>query len=187
MKTNELGEGASLMATEDKSQVPPLSSEDEKEAQRESDRLGEKQNGAFNTTHKRTGFEDKSLWDKLNVLGTLAIPLIIALATIGFGLLQVHLTELQHQNDIQLADDQQQEATLKAYLDDMTTLLLDKKLGSQDQGALTASAQAAVIARAKTLTALRRLTNPQRKATVVQFLYQSQLIGYYDFTKKSLH
>ena len=40
---------------------------------------------------KPTGFEDKTLWDKLDLFAKLALPLIIALATIGFGLLQSHL------------------------------------------------------------------------------------------------
>ena len=77
------------MATEDKSQLPPFSPEDEKEAQKELDRLHkrlrENEKGAINVKRKRTGFEDKSLWDKLNLFGTLAIPVILALATIGFG------------------------------------------------------------------------------------------------------
>ena len=188
------------MPTEDKPWLPPFSPEDEKEAQKELARLRKRlqnnANGAFNTTHKRTGFEDKTLWDKLNIFGTLAIPIILALATIGFGLWQAHLADLQHQNDLKIAqdsrqndlkiaDDQQQETTLKAYLDDMTTLLLDKKLGSHDKADKAASDEAAVIARAKTLTALRRLTDPRRKATVVQFLYEAHLIGYLSFDTTS--
>src|SRR5215469_14192552 len=84
---------------------------------------------------KRTGFEGKTRWDKLNLFGTLAIPLIIALATIGFGLLQIHLADLQHQQDQRLAQqqheadqqsalDQQRQATLVTYLDNMNNLLL---------------------------------------------------------------
>jgi len=88
------------------------------------------------------------------------------------------IAEANRQNDLKIADDQQQEAALKAYLDDMTTLLLDKKLGSQAVADKVASAQAAIIARAKTLTVLSRLSDPQRKATVVQFLYEAHLIGY---------
>ena len=86
---------------------------------------------------KRTGFEDKTLWDKLNLSGTLAIPLIIALATIGFGWWQVHLSDLQHLSDQRLAQqqheadqqsalDQQRQATLVTYLDNMNELLLNR-------------------------------------------------------------
>ena len=145
---------------------------------------------------KQTGFKGKTLWDWLNLSGTLAIPIMVVLVTIGFGWWQVHLADTQHLNDIniaatryandqQLANDQQQETTLKAYLDDMTTLLLEKKLGSQDKADTVASAKAAVIARAKTLTTLHRL-NALRKATVVQFLYEAHLIGYLSDTTPSI-
>src|SRR6266568_6816557 len=134
-----------------------------------------------------TGFAGKTLWDWLQLLGVFAIPLVIAGATLLFSIQQAHLADLQHLSDLKIADDQQQEATLKAYLDDMTTLLLDKKLGSQAAADKTASAEAAVIARAKMLTALSRLTDPQLKARVVQFLYEANLIGYYDSTHSSLH
>src|SRR5436309_1795649 len=85
--------GVTIMSTEDKSQIPLFSPEDEKEAQKELKRLRKHGNGVFKATHKRTGFEDKTLWDKLNLFGTLAIPIIIALATIGFGLFQIHLAD----------------------------------------------------------------------------------------------
>jgi uncharacterized protein YjbI with pentapeptide repeats len=125
----------------------------------------------------------------LQLLGVLAVPLVVAGATFLFSTQQAQLTDLQHQNDLRIAqdnrqndlkiaDDQQQETTLKAYLDDMTILLLDKKFGSQTVADKAASAEAAVVARAKTLIALRRLTNPQRKAAVVQFLYEARLVGY---------
>jgi uncharacterized protein YjbI with pentapeptide repeats len=133
-------------------------------------------NNARSKWFKWTGFAGKTLWDWLQLL---IIPIILAGATIGFGLWQAHLADTQHLNDIQIANDQQQEATLEAYLNDMTTLLLDKKLGSQIVADKAASAEAAVVARAKTLTVLSRLTDPQRKARVVQFLYEAHLIGYF--------
>src|SRR5205823_148650 len=55
------------------------------------------------------------------------------------------------------------------------TLLLDKKLGSQVVTDKAASAESAVVARAKTLTALRQL-DPLRKGLLIQFLYEAQLI-----------
>jgi len=125
---------------------------------------------------KWTGFAGKTFWDLLQLL---IIPIILAGATIGFGWWQVHLADLQHLSDLKIADDQQQEATLQSYLDDMTTLLLDKKLGSQVVADKAASDESAVVARAKTLTVLSRLTDPQRKARVVQFLYEAHLIGYF--------
>jgi len=139
---------------------------------------------------EHTDFQrSKTFWDWLQLL---IIPVILAVGALWFnaqqGQMSQHLSDQQHQydlniaatryaNDQHLAQDQQQEATLKAYLDDMTTLLLDKKLGSQAVADKVASAEAAIVARAKTLTALRRLTDPQRKATVVQFLYEANLIN----------
>src|SRR5207237_5754425 len=57
---------------------------------------------------KRSGFENKTLWDKLNFLGTLAIPVILALATIGFGWWQAHLAQQQHDTDQSIANQQHQ-------------------------------------------------------------------------------
>ena len=182
------------MSTENKPSSSLQSPEDEQETQKELTNLSKplQHNGNVppKATHERTGFQDKTLWDKLIVLGILAIAIILILATVGFGLLEVYLADLQHQSDItiaqgnrqnnlRIADDQQQEATLKAYLDDMTTLLLDKNLGSQDAANKTASAAAAVLAHAKTIIALSRLTDPQMKTAVVQFLYEAHLIGYF--------
>jgi uncharacterized protein YjbI with pentapeptide repeats len=126
-------------------------------------------------------FKDKVPFDWLNLLGVLAIPFVVTViglyATQQITQQQTQSSERQHTTDLQIAKDTQEEATLKAYLDDMTTLLLDKKLGSQAVADKPASAEAAVVARAKTLIVLRRL-NALRKVTVVQFLYEAHLIGY---------
>src|SRR6266568_2679010 len=157
-----------------------------------------KEKGFFNRPRKG----GKSLWDWLQLLAALAIPVAIFLGTTWFSY-QLNQTSLQfserqhqndlkiaqdnRQNDLKIANDQQQEATLKAYLDDMTTLLLDKKLGSQATADQTISAEAAVIARSKTIIALSRLVDPQRKATIVQFLHGAQLIGCYECSNHYKH
>ncbi len=178
------------MPIEDKLWLPPLSPKDQK-------RLARIQSDGFiKATYKRIGLSGKTLWDWLQLLAVLAIPVVVAFVSISFSTQQDANNQRQHQidlkiaqdnrqNDLKIADDQQQEATLKAYLDDMTTLLLDKKLGSHDKADKAASDEAAVIARAKTLTALHRLTDPRRKATVVQFLYEAHLIGYFPFDTTS--
>jgi hypothetical protein len=148
----------------------------------------------INSKWKWLGFSGKTLWDWLQLLAILALPVVLAFVWISFSIQQdasnqqQHLVDLKIAQDnrrsaLKIADDQQQEATLKAYLDDMTTLLLGEKLGDQ----APTSAEAAVLARSKTITALSRLTDPQRKAAVVQFLYESHLIGYYDSPHSSLH
>lgn len=120
----------------------------------------------------------------------LLVPLLIFILGGVFTGVQ-YLTSLQiasdnRAQDLQTAKYTQEEATLKAYQDDMTTLLLDKKLGSQAAADKATSAESAVIARSKTIVTLSRLTDPQRKSTVVEFLYQSLLIGYYDYTNSSV-
>src|SRR5712691_9181345 len=168
------------MATEDRLWIPPLSPKD----QQKLDRLRSK---GKKSTSNWTGFAGRTLWDWIQFFAVLAIPIIVAAGTVYFTLqitlqqaqLSIAASEKQHQTDIQIAQDQQQEATLNAYLNDMTTLLLDKKLGSPAVTDKAASAEAAVVARVKTLTVLRRLTDPQRKARVVQFLYEAHLIGYF--------
>ncbi len=138
---------------------------------------------------KSTGFEDKTLWDKLNLLGTLAIPVILALATIGFGLWQGHLADLQHQQDQQLADmqhqqdqqqalDQQRAIILQTYIDNIQDLLLNHNLLKSSPSDLTNPYyDVAVLAQARTLTALHGL-NPERKGLLLIFLHEANLIGF---------
>src|SRR5690349_8145241 len=73
-----------------------------------------------------TGFSGKTLWDWLQLLAVLAVPLAVAFGTAYFAYQQAQLSgiqhqreveaaNLQHQRDVQAADDQQQEATLQSY------------------------------------------------------------------------
>ncbi len=132
----------------------------------------------------------KTFWDWLQLL---IIPLILAGATIGLGLWQAHLADLQHQsdqvlaqqryqndrkiaqdnrqNDLQLADEQQQDATLTSYLNDMSDLLLYHNLRNSKPGDMVSQ-----VARVRTLTVLRRLQS-ERNDTVLQFLQDAHLIG----------
>jgi hypothetical protein len=128
------------------------------------------------------GFSNKTMWDWLLLFSTLAIPLVVLCATIVFSIQQERMSDAQHtnelkiaaanrQNDLKMAHDQEEENTLAAYLDGLTTLLLNDKLDSQG-----ATYDASVVARAKTMIVLRRLNDPERKAMVVQFLYEAHLI-----------
>jgi hypothetical protein len=173
------------MDTEDTSSSSPLPSEDEKKAQKELDhlrkRLIENERGAFKTPQKWIGFQGKTLWDWLQLLGILAIPLVVAGATILFGIQQANLANQQHENDQKIALDQQQAATLQTYIDNIQDLLLHdnlQKANSIDNA--NPYYDIAILARARTLTALQVL-DPERKGRLVQFLYEAQLIGYADF------
>jgi hypothetical protein len=131
--------------------------------------------------NKPTKFQrSKTLWDWLQLL---LIPVLLAAGGYWFQA-QQHandqiIAKANRDKDMQIASDQQQEATLNAYLDDMTTLLLDKKLGSQAAADKAASAEAAVVARERTLTTLLRL-HDGRNRIVLQFLQDAHLIGIQD-------
>jgi hypothetical protein len=100
--------GATIMTTQDKPQMPLFSPEDEKETQKEFDRLSKRlrasEKGIVHTTRKQSGFEDKTLWDKFNLFGTLAIPIVVTLATIAFSFVQIYLADQQHQTDQRIAE-----------------------------------------------------------------------------------
>ena len=106
------------------------------------------------------GFSDKTFWDWLNLVGVFLIPLMIGVFTIA--------TTIQQS---QIATDQQQAATLKAYLDDITDLMLNHGLRQSKPGD-----DARIVARAKTLTALRGLDG-NRKGALIEFLFEANLIS----------
>jgi uncharacterized protein YjbI with pentapeptide repeats len=124
----------------------------------------------------------KTWWDFLNLISILLIPLILGIATLLLGIQQSHLADLQHQSDQRLSQqqheadqqsalDQQRQATLVRYLENMNDLLLNR-------GLLTSKPhdEIRVIARTETLSAIRQL-DWKRNSILVQFLQDSQLIG----------
>ncbi len=132
--------------------------------------------GPYNPPTKDNSFQrGKTLWDWLQLL---IIPLVIAAGTLWFNARQsqtsFQVNEKQHQTDLEIAADQQEETALKDYLDRMSELLLDKKLSDP-----TAGVEVRELARARTLTALRRL-GPNRKGVLLQFLYDTGLINKYN-------
>lgn len=122
-----------------------------------------------------TGFQGKTAWDWLDflvkLLGALAIPLVVFLASNDLNTQQQQTAETQHQNELTIADDQQKETTLKAYLDDMTNLLLNNKLNESKP-----TDEVRTVARVKTLTTVRRLDGT-RKNILLQFIYEAKLIN----------
>lgn len=130
------------------------------------------------------GFAGKTLWDWLHLLGVFLIPLVIAAASIWFSVQQnatsLQLSDKQHQSDQIIASDQQRSTTLKSYMDDVTGLLLHEGLRESQ-----ADAAVRVVARAKTLVALTQLDG-ERKATLVQFIHEARLIGYYVYQGKEV-
>jgi uncharacterized protein YjbI with pentapeptide repeats len=162
-----------LSATEDKLWLPPLSPKDQR-------RLKRLQKKSFT---ERMGLAGKTSWDLIQLL---LIPLVLAGVGFWFSAQQnqtsLQVSERQHQadlqiaatryaNDQQLVADQQQETTLKTYLDDMSNLLLNNKLLESKPGDAVRQ-----VAKERTLTALRRL-QAERNGIVLQFLQDAHLIG----------
>ena len=113
-----------------------------------------------------TGFSGKTLWEWLEVFG---IPIAVVIIAGAFGLAargRERRTEEERERDIDLAH----EATLHAYLDDMTTLVLDHKLQHSEEGSPERA-----VAQAHTLRVLKTL-DARRKGVIVQFLKDSRLI-----------
>jgi uncharacterized protein YjbI with pentapeptide repeats len=120
----------------------------------------------------RAGFRGKTPWDWMSLL---IVPLVIALA--GWWLSQVSTRNQQQIEDRraqaqqQIEDDRVRESVLQSYIQDMTRLLLDKGLATSKQDQPVRS-----IARSSTLAAVRQL-DADRKGILLQFLYESNLIG----------
>jgi uncharacterized protein YjbI with pentapeptide repeats len=124
----------------------------------------------------------KTLWDWLQLL---IIPAVLAVAGYVINLTisrgeqaateqrsksESEAAEKRAETEREIATDNQREAALQAYLDKMSELLLEKKLRDSTQ-----KDEIQRVARIQTLTVLRGLDSI-RKAIVIQFLYESDLI-----------
>jgi uncharacterized protein YjbI with pentapeptide repeats len=124
----------------------------------------------------------KTLWDWLQLL---IVPIVLALITVLFTWQQNNRqNELEDQRTRQaqkienqraeaeqkLAEQRGQDEALQAYLDQMSTLLLEKDLRASKE-----DSEVRTLARARTLTVLGSL-DPDRKAEVMQFLEEATLI-----------
>jgi hypothetical protein len=125
----------------------------------------------WNRLFDLTGFRGKTLWD---FLGLLIVPVVIALA--GWYLSEVS-TRNQQQIEDQRSQAQQEtendrvrQSVLQSYIQHMTELLLDK-------GLATSKPEQPIrqISRSSTLATIRQL-DADRKAILLQFLYESNLI-----------
>jgi uncharacterized protein YjbI with pentapeptide repeats len=121
-----------------------------------------------------TDFGEKTLWDWLQLLSALAIPVVLAVAGFWFTAWQeerqqeIEAQRAKVERDIE--DQRAQDTALQAYLDQMTGLILEKNLRDSKE-----ESEVRTLARARTLTVLGSL-GPDRKRSVVQFLYESDLI-----------
>jgi uncharacterized protein YjbI with pentapeptide repeats len=160
------------MPTEDKLWLPPLSPKD----QQKLDRLRSK---GKKSTSNWTGFAGRTLWDWLQFFAVLAIPVIVAAGTLYFTQqitqqqvqLSIAANERQHQTDMQIAQNQQNQATLQSFLDRISDLLLNHNLrGSKPEDEIRN------VVRTETFSTLSQLDG-NRKGILIQFLYQEGLIS----------
>ena len=118
--------------------------------------------------------QQRTFWDWLSLL---IVPIVLALGGYLFNRSESRRTkddaERQRTADRQIANQRAQDDALQAYLDHIGELLLDKDrpLRKSKEGD-----EVRTLARARTLTVLRR-PDGERKARVLQFLYESGLIA----------
>jgi hypothetical protein len=123
------------------------------------------------TKQSRWGFRGKTVWDFLQLL---IVPLMLVAIGLVFSLQQDarqnSLEEDRARAERNLAEQRAQDEALQAYLNQMSSLLLERDLRNSDE-----DSEVRTLARARTLTVLGRL-NPSRKADVIQFLVEADLV-----------
>jgi uncharacterized protein YjbI with pentapeptide repeats len=128
---------------------------------------------------RSTGLHDKTLWNWLQLL---FVPIVIALLAGLFTTVQIFYQQAAEERLQQRITDQNaaiqrfieeqraQSASIGAYLDLMTQLLLERNLKDSDENSVVRA-----IAQAQTTRVLRD-ADPSSKQTVLLFLYDSGLI-----------
>ena len=121
--------------------------------------------GGYKFNWDWTGFNrpSKTLWDWLQLLGVLAVPVVVGFGAVWFTTRQGKVADAENK-------DNQRENALQEYIREMSELLLHENLRESAEGD-----EVRTIGRVRTLTILPRL-DEARKGTVIQFLYESQLI-----------
>lgn len=147
------------MVSDNELWLPPLAPKDQQRIEQQRKRQQKQYYFAW------TGFRGKTVWDWLQLLAFLAIPLAVALRTAWFS-------ASQNQTSLLILQDQQQETTLQTYLDRMSELLLNNHLSTS-----SLDDDVRQVAQAQTLVVLPQL-NGARKREVVSFLYDTGLIIY---------
>jgi uncharacterized protein YjbI with pentapeptide repeats len=130
----------------------------------------------------RWGLQGKTVWDWLQLL---IVPLMLALITVVFTWQQnVRQNELEDQRvreaqkienrraaaERELAEERAQDEALQAYLDQMSTLMLEKDLRNSGT-----DSEVSTLARARTLSVLRRV-DTSHKDEIMQFLLEAGLV-----------
>ena len=126
--------------------------------------------GAF-TDPKGDFHREKTLWDWMELL---VVPAVLAVGALLFNRAErkaeLRIEDQRAQTEREISSDRLREASLQAYLDKMTELLLDKGLRESKP-----SDEIRTVARVRTLTVLRALDG-KRKGLLLRFLHDSDMI-----------
>jgi hypothetical protein len=124
----------------------------------------------------RWGLRGMTVRDWLPIVGALLIPLAVAAGTWWITWQQGRIADQRAEADRELAEQRAQDEALQAYLNQMSSFLLEKDLRlSTRDNATEDSKEARNLARARTLTVLRTLDS-RRKEQVMQFLMEAALV-----------
>jgi pentapeptide repeat protein len=102
----------------------------------------------------------KPVWDWMQLL-------IVPLAVAVIGILFTWQQDVRQQ---EIEDQRSQDAALRAYLEQMNQLLLERDLRGSEEGS-----EERILARAQTLTVLDEL-DPSRREQVMRFLMEAELV-----------
>ena len=134
--------------------------------------------GAPNSAHISLVLPAKTLWDWLQLLSALLVPVVVGFAGLSFTRRQSQterkIADDRLQEERRLADDRQREAALQTYFDRVSQLLLDEGTRS-----LTHESHVQAVARARTVTTIRRLDG-ERNGLLLRFLRESHLMELHD-------
>jgi uncharacterized protein YjbI with pentapeptide repeats len=123
------------------------------------------------TKQSRWGFRGMTVREWLQLLIVpLALVVISFLFTAQQDQRQQQIENQRAEAERELANQRAQDEALQSYLDQMSTLLLEKDLRSSEE-----SSEVRTLARARTLTVLGRL-DPSRRTAVLRFLVEAQLV-----------
>src|SRR5918999_586157 len=128
------------------------------------------------TRKSRWGFRGMTVRDWLPIVGALLVPVVIAL---GIWAITWQLDKLENQRaeaERELAEQRAQDEALQAYLDQMSQLILERKLLDVEQGHAVHEPGDPVhtLAQARTSTAILRL-DAEHNESVTHFLITSNL------------